>query len=210
MNNTIEILKLIADYIQAIAIIFAGIWAYWKFIYQREKEPAADIDIDVRFVGVQDDKWIIELTSCVENKSFVRLSYKKFQVIIRYLTHEDKIVDSLVEKKDATDQEKKDAKEEGNAFVEKINFQLNCPRNIDERISENKRYFANVDYINPKQKFKHRYVTFISTDASFIWVQCKFKFLNTGNEIKMNSQKIFKVPAKEEEQPKSINNNLQA
>lgn len=93
MNDPDEIVKLIPAYLQAIAILVAGTWAYWKFIYQREKEPAADIDIDVSFVGSQKHKWIIEVTVCVENKGLVRLSHKDFQVTIRYLSLEDPIKD---------------------------------------------------------------------------------------------------------------------
>ena len=176
MDNTSDILKLLPEYLKVFAIIVAGIWAYRKFIYQREKEPAADIDIDVRFVGIQDHKWIIEVTSFVGNKSLVRLSYKNFQVTIRYLMLGDTIKDGS----------------------ESINYQLNCSKTIDERIEGQKRLFANVDYINPKQEFKHRYVTFVPIETSFIWVQCKFIF--GKNETRMNSQKIFHVPVNDEKQ----------
>ena len=177
MDSTSDIFKLIPEYLKAVALIIAGIWAYWKFIYQRENEPAANIDIDVRFIGTQHDQWIIEVTSFVENKSLVKHSYKDFQVTIRYLLPEDKIEDSS---------------------DERVKWQLNCYRTIDERINKEKRFFDNVDYINPKQEFKHRYVTFIPVKATFIWIQCKFDFekkkISGKVKKKMSSQKIFHVP----------------
>ena len=78
MDNSINIFELIPEYLKAFSIIIAGIWVYWKFIYQREKEPAADIDIDVRFVGIQNENWIVEVTSFMSNKSLVRLTYTDF------------------------------------------------------------------------------------------------------------------------------------
>jgi hypothetical protein len=66
MADTSEIIKLLPSYIESFAIIAAGGWAYWKFIYQRQKEPATDIDIDLRFIGIQDSKWILEVTSILE------------------------------------------------------------------------------------------------------------------------------------------------
>ena len=70
MNETI---KTIAAVLQVLALIVAGGWAYWKFIHQRMNEPAADIDIDLKFVGKQDGKWIIEIT---ENGTFVWVQCK--------------------------------------------------------------------------------------------------------------------------------------
>ncbi|PYS18988.1 MAG: hypothetical protein DMG11_32295 [Acidobacteria bacterium] len=82
MNETI---KTIAAVLQVLALIVAGGWAYWKFIHQRMNEPAADIDIDLKFVGKQDGKWIIEITSFLKNQSLVRVKYEDFQVTVRYV-----------------------------------------------------------------------------------------------------------------------------
>lgn len=174
MSDT-SIISLLPSYIQSIAVIAAGGWAYRKFIYQRENEPATDIDIDLKFVGIQDNKWIIEITSFLRNQSLVRHEYKDFQVSVRYLLPEDKVEDG----------------DEG------ILYQLNFPRSIDERISGKKRFFGNVEYINPKQEFNHRYITSIPINATFVWIQCKFLFI-LRKEVKMNSQRIFRVPASEE------------
>jgi hypothetical protein len=105
----------------------------------------------------------------------VRHSYKDFEVSVRYLLPTDDVEDS---------------------WVKKLNHQLNCTRAINERIGGNKRVFDNVDYMNPRQEFKHGYITFVPVETSFIWVQCKFFF--GKRQTKMNSQRIFHVPAKAE------------
>jgi hypothetical protein len=169
-----SIVSLLPSYIQAVALIVAGGWAYRKFIYQRANEPATDIDIDLRFVGIQDDKWIIEITSILKNQSLVQHEYKDFQVTVRYLLPEDIVEDGDVD----------------------ILFQLKCPRTIDKRIDGKKRLFGNVDYINPRQEFKHRYITYVPRNTTFVWVQCKFLFI-LRKKVKMNSQRIFRVPASE-------------
>jgi hypothetical protein len=75
----------------------------------------------------------------------------------------------------------------------KLNYQLSVLRTIDARIGGEKRYFANVEYINPKQVFQQRYITYIPGDATFLWIQTKFFFQLKGKE-KVNSQRIFRVP----------------
>jgi hypothetical protein len=108
------------------------------------------------------------------NKSQVRLRYEEFQITARYLLPEDKVEDG----------------------DHRIHHQLQFPRNIDQRIGGEKRYFSNAEYINPKQLFRHRYVTFIPGEATFLWVQTKFFFDLKGRE-KCDSQKILRVPESE-------------
>jgi hypothetical protein len=137
-------------------------------------EPATDMDIDVRFIGKQDGKWIIEITVNLENKSQVRLKYENFEIRARYLLPEDTVDDG----------------------GHKIHHQLNFPRNIDERLCGEKRFFSNAEYINPKQNFKHRYITWIPGEATFLWVQTKF-FFDLKVREKCDGQRIFRVPQSE-------------
>ena len=182
--------ELLPQYVQALAIIAGGLWAYWQFVYQRKKEPATDIAIDLRFVGQQDHAWIIEVTCVLVNKSLVRHTYRDFQVTVRYLTAADKIVDGSKD----------------------IQHQLHVPTTIDKRLESStavkhengktRRFFAGVaalekneNYINPGQQFHHRYVTWVPEEATFVWVQCKFSFdVGWAKPQRINTQKIFQVP----------------
>src|SRR6266581_8933712 len=82
VNNAMKWVEILPEYIKAFALVVGAGWAYWKFIYQRQREPATDIDIDVRFVGMQKEKWVIEVTCVLENKSLVRHTYRDFQVTV--------------------------------------------------------------------------------------------------------------------------------
>lgn len=174
-KDLIEVLKVVPAYLQAFSVIVAGGWAYRKFIYQRQQEPATDIDVDVRFVGIQAGQWIIEVTSTLENKSLVRNTYRDFYVGVRYLLPDDPIEDG----------------------AGKINYQLHCPNSINDRISKDLRRFGNAEYINPKQAFRHRYITFVPAEATFVWVHCKFTFNIKRRELITDAQKIFLVPKPE-------------
>jgi hypothetical protein len=184
--------ELLPQYVQAAAIVAGGLWAYWQFVYQRKKEPATDIDVDLRFVGQQNKAWIIEVTCVLQNKSLVRHTYKHFQVTVRYLTAADRIVDG----------------------PKAIQHQLHVPTTIDDRLespgTENRktrRFFSGVadvttnqNYINPGQQFHQRYVTWVPDEATFVWVQCKFSFeVGQAKPQKTNTQKIFRVPQSADE-----------
>lgn len=52
--------------------------------------------------------------------------------------------------------------------------QLRFPHTIDERIAGRPRFFANSEYINPRQRFQHRYETFVPCEATFVRVHCRF------------------------------------
>jgi hypothetical protein len=167
-----DAVEIFSSLVQSIGLVLAAGWAYWKFVLQREAEPATDIDVDLAFIGTQMQQWIVQVTATLANKSQVRLEYKDFQVTLRYL-----LTDESVEDGD-----------------EKVGYQLKCNHTIDERIAKNKRFFANSLFINPKQEFRHRYVTFLPDKASFVWVQCKYFYDLDGHTYKTNTQRIFHVP----------------
>lgn len=78
----------------------------------------------------------------------------------------------------------------------KLNYQLKALRTTDDRIDGKKRHFTNVEYINSKQVFRQRYITYIPADPTFLWIQTKFSFKLKGEE-KVDSQRIFRVPNEE-------------
>ncbi len=169
--NWKDLASTIESFAKIAAIIIGAAWAYWKFFIQRTGEPATDIDIDVKFVGRQHGNWIVEITVFLENRSQVRLNYRDFWITARYVLPDDPIADGKKE----------------------INYQLDCRRTINERINGEKRSFSNVAYMNPKQQFRQRYITYIPGDATFLWLQARFLFKMKEWEV-VNSQRIFRVP----------------
>lgn len=173
-----DILKLVASVL--VGVVSAG-WVLWLFLIRREAEPGAELDLDVEFLGKQDGKWLIEVVAKITNRAGVRHWYRQFRVVVRYLLPEDEIIDG----------------------GERLNYQLYCKRNIDDRVGH-PRYFSNSSYIDPRLTFRHSYVTFIPAEATFVWVQLKLMFPRRDGwkpwkkveELK-NSQRLFKVPPNE-------------
>lgn len=148
-----SIATVVPDYITAIAIVVGGLWAYVRYFHERSDEPATNIDVDVRFVGAQNHACLVEVDVTLENKSLVRHYYHDFRLNMRYLTPSDPIVDGH----------------------ERLAYQVLFPHSIDTRLEGNvKRHFPNAEYINPRQTFHHRYVTFVPVDATFVRVHCVF------------------------------------
>lgn len=146
-------IEFVPDYITAIAIVVGGAWAYARYFHERSDEPATDIDVDVSFIGVHHDACLIEVDVTLENKSLVRHYYHDFRMDMRYLLPSDPVVDGDV----------------------RLAYQVCFPHSIDARLGEGvKRYFPNAEYINPRQTFHQRYVTFVPTNALFIRVHCVF------------------------------------
>ncbi len=183
MDKFIQLISVL----QYLALIVSAAWIYRLYLIRREGEPGGELEINVDFVGKQNAKWLIEVSAILTNKSFVRHKYENFQVVVRFLKPEDIIEDRI------PDHNKKPT-----------NYQINCPRTIDERIDGKKRYFSNAEYINPRLSFRHSYITFVPEEATFIWVQCKLQFYTKphwlawkNNKEKKNAQKLFKVPREE-------------
>lgn len=159
--------------------IVSATWIYWHFLIRREGEPGTEIEINVDFVGQQKDKCLIEVSAILTNRSLVRHNYHDFQLKVRYLLPHDEVIDG----------------------GEKINFQLNFTRTIDERLGGRCRFFANATYIDPRLSFRHSYITSIPAEATFIWVQCKLLFPTKRHRIgwkrqqsMKNTQRLLKVP----------------
>ena len=183
--------ELIPEYVQAAAIVVGGLWAYWRFFHQRGGQPATDIDVDLRFLGTQGDRIVVEVAATLENRSLVRHKYRNFRVRVRSLLPKDKIVDA----------------------PGRWLYQLEFPHSIDDRLRRSEmgesahaeRTFGTVDYINPRQRFQHRYPTFVPAEATFIWVHCRFDFgsglalwlrraVSRRQPPHVDSQKVFAVP----------------
>lgn len=186
--------EVLPEYIQVLALVTAGVWAYWRFVHQRSHEPATDIEVDVTFVGIQGPWWVVEVTAILENKSLVRHNYGDFRMNLRFLTADDTLKDA----------------------GPGLNFQLQFPHSIDERICGQRRFFPRAEYINPRQQFRHRYVSFIPAEATFVRVHSKFEFepvkspglrrrsRRSQDMIAIDSQRVFRVPGHQLEVPLQV------
>ena len=81
----------ISSGITAFAVILGGAWAYLRFIRNREAHPKVEFEVDVNFVRMQGDFWIVEAVAHIDNKGLVRHNISKFTFSIRYLTATDPV-----------------------------------------------------------------------------------------------------------------------
>jgi hypothetical protein len=148
---TLEDWKNIAAIAQASAAVAAacvgGAWAYMKFVYRREKEPRAEFDVHLDFVGLQGDRWLVEASAIVDNKGSVRHPVRKFELHLRYLLRDDPLTGGQ----------------------ETINFQPLFPHSIKQLLWQE-------TFIDPQIRHRNSYIACIPGNATFVLVFAKFEY----------------------------------
>jgi hypothetical protein len=170
LDELAKLFALIQAVATTIALVIAGIWAYTKFIYRREKEPRAEFTIDLEFVGIQGNEWLVEVSAYVENKGLVRHPVRNFKVALRYLCATDKVTDG----------------------EENIKFQVMFPHSINERIGKRERLLWKETHIDPGLRYRNSYVTFLPVEATFVLLHGSFEY----EHERFTAQKVLKVPDK--------------
>lgn len=139
----------ISDVTTAVAIVLGGIWAYWKFSIQRERDPRAEFDLAAEFVGQQDGKWLIEVSARLTNKGKVRHPMTDATMNVRYLLSSDAVVES----QDPT------------------HFrQLSFPHAVGRR------KIWQDSYIDPGLEFRNSYIIWVPAQATYVLLLCKFRY----------------------------------
>jgi len=181
-KDTIEAVKNYAQAVQSvatvIAIIFGGIWAYFRFIRQREHSLKVEFTIDAEFIGFQDKKWLVEIIANVENKGAVLHKISDFYFLLRYVKTADELDDG----------------------EENINFQTNIEhfRKKGYFIPQNWEY----SFIEPGIKNEYKYVTTLPIEATFVLIHGKFKYQSDEHEFH-TAIKLKKVPSLEKSNTQS-------
>lgn len=75
----------------ALAVVGGGLWALWRFVLTRGAHPKIEFEVDVNFVRLQGDFWIVEAIANIHNKGLVRHRSPEFTFSIRYLTASDPV-----------------------------------------------------------------------------------------------------------------------
>lgn len=135
--------------VSALGIIIGASWAYWKFIWQKERAPRAEFDLTGEFIGMQDGIWLLEISARLANKGKVRHEMSNAQLNVRYLTAEDHISDS----------------------TDPRHFkQVWFPHDLGRR------QIWKDSYIDPGLEFRNSYVTQVPGNATYVLLLCKFKY----------------------------------
>ena len=67
-----ELSETIEAFSKCIALLIGGFWVYRKYIKTRENCPKIQFDVDLNYLGQQDNKILIEIIARMENKGLVR------------------------------------------------------------------------------------------------------------------------------------------
>jgi hypothetical protein len=156
--------------VTSVAIVAGGAWAYFRYVYNRERNPRATLEIDVDLLGVQRDQWIVEVNAVVHNQGSVRHRVDDPRLEIRYLVADDRITDG----------------------DESVWSQTSFPNSIGRRS------LPWGGYIDPGLKYRNSYLTHITTNATFGVALCSFKYTERGwlgrSTQRLPAQKVFAFP----------------
>jgi hypothetical protein len=163
-----EIAELLQAIVTTLAIIIGGVWAYWIFFRRREHHLRIEFTVDLSVVGIQDEKYILEVIAHIENKGLVRHKIHNFEFSVRYLNATDDIVNGVNEK----------------------NLQVRMPHDIENRglIPASWGY----TFIEPNVRQAYSYITSVPQSANFALVRAKFKYEDREQDFH-TAQKLFNL-----------------
>lgn len=173
MSKAVELVTFLQSLFTITALLVGGWWTYWKFIRQREDCPKTEFDLDIKFVGTQDGKYLIEVSANVTNKGLVRHRLADFTLNVHYLLPDDPLVSG------------------GPRINHQIDFihSINHDENIKDRFLVPWKPFVDPGVT---QSFIH--ITSIPIEATFVLLWSKFRYENIRDTNRHLAQKVFKVP----------------
>ena len=151
------------------AIIVGAYFAYVKWVRRAEHNPRLEFSVDISFVGVHQDMWLVELLAHVENKGLVRHSITEFTFDLRGLDPEDPV-------------------KQGDS---KINEQVEIPHLIKTG-SWLPGNWAST-FIEPGMMTRYSYTTSVPTTAAFVLLHGKFSYNRPG--AYHTADRLIRVPA---------------
>lgn len=92
LTSVKEIALTIESISKTIGIIVGAIWVYLRFIRTRESHPKIEFNIDLKSLGRQDKKILIEIIANLENKGQVRHWVNNFTCDVLILRSVDSVV----------------------------------------------------------------------------------------------------------------------
>ena len=166
-----EISEIIYNIAAAIAILIGGGWTFWKFVIQREKFPKPQFDLDLKVIGKQNKKYIIELSALLTNKSAVRLIIPKFYFSLFIL----------------------EADEEIDLGDDRINESVKFKKVIDQKLWLS--YLKNANeytFVDSGSEQRYSFVTSLPDSATFALLQSRFEYKERASDFH-SAQKCFKI-----------------
>ncbi len=148
------IFEIIASGVTTLAIIAGGIWAYFRFVRQRENSALIDFSVDIKFISKKNNWWVVEVLAYIENRGKVQHRIKEFTFDLSSLDVENSVETSS-----------------------RYNNQVYFPNDVAEGsfLPNNCSFF----FIEPGLKNKYTYVARIPLTADLLILHSSFKYLNS-------------------------------
>jgi hypothetical protein len=157
----------LSDIATILALVIGSLWTYRLFIRRREDVPHIEFTVDVNFVGMQDDQWLVEVLALLENKGQVKHSISDFTFDLRCLS----------------------AGEALRHGGEVINYQLEIPQKIKEGSWMPRGW--DYTFIEPGIRTRYSFITSVPVSASFVLVHGRFFY---SKEDFHTADRLIKVP----------------
>lgn len=87
-----EAIGAIKDLATALALALGGVWAFQRFVIRREFASQVEFTVNVEFIGMHDDSWIVNVVANLNNKAGSRLRVSQFGFDLRALDRKDQLV----------------------------------------------------------------------------------------------------------------------
>ncbi len=168
MGDSIRVLEAIQSVVTTLAIVIGGGWTFWKFVLQRESKAKIEFDVDIRVVGKEKDKILVEAIAIIANRGLIRHKITDFTFKLFYLTENDEL----------------------NEGDEKINYQV-----VFNKLESKKRSWIpqnwKYTFIDPGVVQHYRYVTVLPGDTKYALLNGSFKYPKEKTFHK--AQKAFNI-----------------
>jgi len=164
----------IESILKSIAIIVGGFWVYLKFVRNRENHSKIQFDIDLKVLGRQDSKILIEVSGTFINKGLVRHRVSDLTFDILILQNNAAVVQG-------------DKRINYQVLFQKYNPKTDGEENTPVTWIPEDWYESFIDS-NVEQKYS--YLSSVPSDVTFISIFSKFKYRNSDFQT---SQRTFNV-----------------
>jgi hypothetical protein len=84
-----DLASVVESWATAVGVVAGGIWVLFKFGIGRESFPRIRFDVDVNFIGLHGDNWIVEILGVMENKGLVPHGINDLTFNLRSLSRSD-------------------------------------------------------------------------------------------------------------------------
>jgi hypothetical protein len=166
-----SIAAVIASIATSLALLVAAVWAWYRFVRQRENHPLIDFSVDIIFHKRLGEWWVVELIAFIENKGKVQHKVKDFDFELVSLTGLDAV-----------------------NLSQEFNGQVLFPNVISKGSFRAKQY--GEFFIEPGLKNKYSYIARVPAEGVVVMLHSQFWYPDGKNTHMAEVTK--RVPSEEE------------